>query len=77
MTCFHNNIVILNLLELVFAEEAAEKYGRDNLKIYTSEFVNLYFSMCETKQKTYMKLVCLLPEEKVRSDTKIRKLGFV
>lgn len=49
-----------------FAEQAAEKYGRDKLKIYTADFVNLYYSMTTNKPKTYMKMVCLLPDEKVR-----------
>ncbi|XP_031552768.1 glutathione reductase, mitochondrial-like [Actinia tenebrosa] len=46
-------------------EEATAKYGKENLKIYTSAFVNMYYAMCEKKHKTYMKLICLLPEEKV------------
>ncbi|KAJ3215288.1 hypothetical protein HDU67_000632 [Dinochytrium kinnereticum] len=43
--------------------EAREKY--DQVKIYTSKFTNMYYSMCDQKQGTYYKLVCAGPEEKV------------
>jgi glutathione reductase (NADPH) len=46
-------------------EEAKTKYGEKNIKIYTSKFTNMFFSVCKTKEKTAMKLVCLLPEERV------------
>eukprot|EP00112_Aurelia_sp_Birch-Aquarium-sp1_P016383 Seg371.3 transcript_id=Seg371.3/GoldUCD/mRNA.D3Y31 product="Glutathione reductase mitochondrial" protein_id=Seg371.3/GoldUCD/D3Y31 len=46
-------------------EEAKRKYGEENIKIYESLFVNLYFALSETKQKTHMKLVCLKPQEKI------------
>ncbi|KAJ3109804.1 Glutathione reductase [Phlyctochytrium planicorne] len=47
--------------------EARAKY--DTVKVYTSKFVNMYYSMVdveqEKKQRTYYKLVCVGPEEKV------------
>jgi len=49
-------------------KEAKEKYGEKYIKVYTSNFTNMYFAMCdsdEKKVKTNMKLVCVLPEEKV------------
>jgi len=47
-------------------EKEAEKiYGKENLKIYRSKFVNMYFALVETKQPTVMKLICAGPEEKV------------
>lgn len=46
-------------------EEAIAKFGKDALKIYSSSFVPLYCSMSEKKVKTYMKLICAGPEEKV------------
>ena len=46
--------------------EAEAKYGKDKLKIYSSTSVSLYHAMTERKTKTVMKLICLLPEEKVR-----------
>ena len=45
--------------------EAVAKFGREALKIYASEFTPLYHALTERKQKTFMKLVCAGPEEKV------------
>lgn len=45
--------------------EAESKYGRENIKIYHSAFTPMYFAITERKEKCHMKLVCLLPEEKV------------
>lgn len=47
--------------------EAREKFGDENIKIYTSTFTALYFSMMdpEHKEPTAMKLVCAGKEEKV------------
>ena len=55
----------LAIYSFSFSEEAKRKYGEENIKIYESLFVNLYFALSETKQKTHMKLVCLKPQEKV------------
>ena len=33
--------------------------------VYINRFTNMFFSVSKTKEKTAMKLVCLLPEEKV------------
>lgn len=49
----------------VTEEEAKEKYGADKIKIYRSTFVPMYYAMTENKVKCSMKLICLLPEEKV------------
>lgn len=50
-------------------KQAVEKYGRDNLKIYNSTFVNLYYSMFEMepseKPKTKCKLICAGVDEQV------------
>ena len=49
--------------------QAVEKYGTDNIKIYRSTFVNLHYSMYQVdpndKPKTFMKLICAGPDEKV------------
>lgn len=49
--------------------KAIETYGVDNVKVYTSTFTNLYYGTFQTdpdsKPKTAMKLVTLLPTEKV------------
>jgi glutathione reductase (NADPH) len=51
-------------------EQAVAKYGAENLKVYTSTFVNLYYGPWDSmepseKPKTAMKVVTVLPEEKV------------
>lgn len=47
--------------------EAVEKYGRENIKTYSSKFNPMYYAMLEEEQKipTKYKLVCAGPEEKV------------
>lgn len=45
--------------------EAEKEHGADKLKIYRSAFTPMYYAMTETKVKCTMKLICLLPEEKV------------
>jgi glutathione reductase (NADPH) len=47
--------------------QARKKFGDDNVKIYTSNFTALYFSMMEQDEKgpTSYKLVCVGKEEKV------------
>jgi pyruvate/2-oxoglutarate dehydrogenase complex dihydrolipoamide dehydrogenase (E3) component len=51
-------------------DAAVAKYGADNLKIYTSTFVNLWYGSyfagaAGAKPMTKYKLICLLPDEKV------------
>jgi len=50
-------------------EQAVRKYGRDNLKIYKSTFVNLYYAVFDQepseKPKTFCKLICAGIEEQV------------
>nr|AET35423.1 GlrA [Syzygites megalocarpus] len=46
-------------------EQARERFGDENVKTYTSKFVNMYFSMLEHKEPTAYKLVVTGPEEKV------------
>ncbi|KAJ3119821.1 hypothetical protein HK098_005121 [Nowakowskiella sp. JEL0407] len=46
-------------------EEARTKFGTENVKIYTSRFVNMYYSMTSHKPATFHKLVCVGKEEKV------------
>ena len=41
------------------------KFGAEAIKIYASEFTPLYHALTERKQKTFMKLVCAGPQEKV------------
>ncbi|KAI8094914.1 uncharacterized protein B0P05DRAFT_483667 [Gilbertella persicaria] len=46
-------------------DEARAKYGDENIKVYTSKFINMYFSMLEHKEPTAYKLVCAGADEKV------------
>ncbi|MCH2534668.1 MAG: glutathione-disulfide reductase [Bdellovibrionales bacterium] len=46
-------------------EQAEAEFGKEQIKVYTSEFVNMYYAMSENKQKTFMKLVCAGSDEKV------------
>lgn len=46
-------------------EEAEAKYGKDKIKIYKSSFTNMYHAITTRKTSTKMKLVCLLPNEKI------------
>jgi glutathione reductase (NADPH) len=45
--------------------EAREKYGDENIKIYKTSFVAMYYAMLEHKAPTSYKIVCAGPEEKV------------
>lgn len=46
-------------------EQANDKYGKENVKIYNSTFTNMYHSVTTRKTKTVVKLICMGPEEKV------------
>lgn len=58
---FHGTCGAVGLTE----PEARNKYGEQNVKTYTSKFVNLYNSMTEHKPATAYKLVVVGEEEKV------------
>ncbi|CAG8949502.1 hypothetical protein HYFRA_00007732 [Hymenoscyphus fraxineus] len=47
--------------------QAIEKYGKDDIKVYTTSFTAMYYSMMEQDQKgpTKYKIVCQGPNEKV------------
>lgn len=61
----HPTIGTIGLTE----KEAVKKYGADKIKTYTSTFTNLWYGPWQIepddKPKTAMKLVTLLPSEKV------------
>jgi len=46
-------------------EKAREVYGTDNIKVYKTKFTNMYHALTTRKTGTSMKLVTLLPTEKV------------
>ncbi|RGB24495.1 hypothetical protein C1646_821575 [Rhizophagus diaphanus] len=58
---FHGTCGAVGLTE----PEAQKKFGNENVKSYTSKFVNLYNSMTEHKPVTAYKLVVVGKEEKV------------
>jgi glutathione reductase (NADPH) len=45
--------------------EAEKAHGKDSLKIYRSSFTPMYHALTKRKTKCHMKLICLLPTEKV------------
>uniref|UniRef100_A0A0N4Z0M4 Glutathione reductase n=1 Tax=Parastrongyloides trichosuri TaxID=131310 RepID=A0A0N4Z0M4_PARTI len=71
-----NKLVYENIATVVFShplvgtvglteDEAIEKYGIDNITIYKSKFNPMYFAVCEHKEPTAMKLICVGKDEKV------------
>lgn len=44
-------------------EEASEKYGKENIRVYKSEFTPMTYALSEFKEKCYFKLVCLKSDE--------------
>jgi len=46
-------------------EAAAKRYGTSRIKIYNTRFTNMYYALTSRKSQTRMKLVCVLPEERV------------
>lgn len=59
-----------------FADEARKKFGDDQIKTYQTTFNPMYHVMTERKTKCLMKLVCLLPNEKVCAVRKNKRRGF-
>lgn len=57
----HPPIATIGLSE----QEAIEKYGKEQVNMYTSEFTPMYFALDDYRQKCKMKLVCLGKEEKI------------
>jgi glutathione reductase (NADPH) len=46
-------------------QEARARYPSEQIKIYTSEFVSMFYALTEVKPKTAMKLVCVGADERV------------
>lgn len=46
-------------------DEAVHKYGKDNVKIYSTAFTPMYHAVTTRKTKCVMKMVCANKEEKV------------
>lgn len=67
-----------------FIGEAISKYGKENVKIYSTTFTPMYHAVTKRKTKCVMKMVCANKEEKVweipsklRSDFKVCKDGGI
>jgi len=46
-------------------QQAVAQFGSENVKTYASRFVNLFYGVLDHKPKTFMKLVCEGPEQRV------------
>lgn len=46
-------------------DEAEDKYGENNIKVYNSSFAAMYTAVTKHRQATKMKLICAGPDEKV------------
>nr|POE52040.1 glutathione reductase [Quercus suber] len=59
----HPEVGVIGLTE----PDAREKYGDENIKVYTSNFTNMYYSVMDAEDKapTSYKLVCAGKEEKI------------
>lgn len=54
-------------------EQAVEKHGEGNVKVYNSSFAAMYTAVTQHRQMTKMKLICAGPDEKVVG---IHGIGF-
>ena len=48
------------------AAEAVAKYGKDNIKVYLDDGRSTYYAITTRKEYSHIKLITVLPEEKVR-----------
>ncbi len=46
-------------------DQALERHGADQVKIYTSQFVAMEYALSDHKRRSAMKLVCVGPEERI------------
>lgn len=46
-------------------QEARDRFGMGQIKVYKSEFTNMLFALSQHKQKTMMKIICEGPNENV------------
>ena len=48
------------------SEEAIEKHGSENIKVYKADFLPMYYQMVTHRSRMKMKLVTVGPTEKVQ-----------
>lgn len=72
------------LFSLYIIDEAISKYGKENVKTYSTTFTPMYHAVTKRKTKCVMKMVCANKEEKVwetpsklKSDFKVGKDGGI
>ncbi len=46
-------------------EETQQTYGKENIKVYTSQFASMYTAVTQHRQQAKFKLITAGPEEKV------------
>jgi len=46
-------------------EQAIAKFGKDNVKVFSTTFTNMYHALITRKSKTFMRMVTTGPQEKV------------
>ena len=61
----HSLSLFLSLSAFHSTAQAEKEYGKDKLKIYRSSFTPMYHAITTRKTKCSMKLITVLPEEKV------------
>ena len=47
------------------AAEAVTKYGKENIKVYLDDGRSTYYAITTRKEYSHIKLITVLPEEKV------------
>lgn len=57
----HPPVGVVGLTE----DSAAERYGREAVRVYQTRFTDMYSGLLERRRPTVMKLVTLLPDERV------------
>ena len=60
----HPPIGVVGLSE----EQAVDKFGKENVKVYKSKFTNMFYSPAlsdDKKQGSFFKLICHLESEKI------------
>lgn len=60
-----NCLVFDNVFSLYIIDEAVSKYGKENVKTYSTTFTPMYHAVTKRKTKCVMKMVCANKEEKV------------
>lgn len=52
-------------IDKTLLDEAIKKYGLEEVTIYKSKFIPMYYAVMERKEPSIMKVVCVGKQEKV------------